>query len=194
MSEWSEIKKIKTKNLDSLILNGLDKENEYLEKIYEWSGYKGMELIYRGSRDGSGSNIFHNKCDNQGPTICLFKNENDHIFGGYASISWTSNSSYYTANGSFLFTLTNIHGTEPTKFPNHDNYDKAVYHNSDRGPAFGYGHDIYISNNYLNNNSSEANLGYSYNDVLGKGNSTFSSNNNTNQFKLKELEVFKLFN
>ena len=105
-----------------------------------------------------------------------------------------SSGSYYTANGSFLFTLTNIHGTEPTKFPNNKNYNYAVYHNSGYGPTFGYGHDIYISNNYLNNNCSEANLGYSYNDVLGKGNSTFSSNNNSSSFKLKELEVFKLFN
>ena len=126
MSEWSEIKKIKTKNIDSLILNGSERGNEFLEKIYEWSGYKGMELIYRGSRDGSGSNIFHNKCDNQGPTICLFKNENDHIFGGYASISWTSNGSYYAANGSFLFTLTNIHGTAPTKYPNDKKTPKKI--------------------------------------------------------------------
>ena len=151
-----------------------------------------MELIYRGTRDGSGSNIFHNKCDNQGPTICLFKNENDNIFGAYASISWTSNGSYYAANGSFLFTLTNIHGTAPTKYPNNQNYDYAVYHNSDRGPTFGGNHDLYIHNNYFNNNSYSS-LGYSYSDVLGKGNSIFSSNNNSNNFKLKELEVFKLF-
>ena len=39
------------------------------------SGYERMELIYRGSRDGTTSNIFHNKCDNKGPTIILFKNE-----------------------------------------------------------------------------------------------------------------------
>ena len=192
ISNWTEIHKIKTKNLDSLILNGLDREIEFLEKIYEWSGYKRMELIYRGTRDGSGSNIFHNKCDNQGPTICLFKNENDNIFGAYASISWTSNSSYYAANGSFLFTLTNIHGTAPTKYPNNQNYDYAVYHNSGYGPTFGGNHDLYIPNNYLNSNSYSS-LGYSYSDVLGKGNSIFSSNNNSNNFKLKELEVFKLF-
>ena len=34
-----------------------------------------MELIYRGSRDGITSNIFHNKCDNKGPIIILIKNE-----------------------------------------------------------------------------------------------------------------------
>ena len=48
------------------------------------------EKLYRATRDGSDSNIFHNKCDNQGPTICLCKNDKGSIFGGYISSSWTS--------------------------------------------------------------------------------------------------------
>ena len=180
--------------MDTLILNGIERGNEFIEKLYEWTGYNKMELIYRGTRDGSGSNIFHNKCDNQGPTICLCKNEKGNIFGGYASISWTSDGSYYSANGSFLFTLTNNNGIAPTKYPNTQNFDNAVYHNSGYGPTFGGNHDLYISNDYLNNKNSHCSLGYSYPDVLGKGNSIFSGDVNTNYFKLKELEVFKLFN
>ena len=196
ISNWSDIHKIKTKNLDidSNILSEIEKGNEYLQKLYEWTGYKKMELLYRGTRDGSGKDIFHNKCDNQGPTMCLCKNEKGNIFGGYASISWTSDNKYHTANGSFLFTLTNIHGTAPTKFPNTQNYDFAVYHGNDRGPSFGRNHDLGISDNYLNNNSSYCSFGYSYPDVLGKGNSTFSGDVNNIYFKLKELEVFKLLN
>ena len=194
ISNWSDIHKIKTKNLDSLILNELEKENEYLEKIYEWTGYKHMELLYRGTRDGSESNVFHNKCDNQGPTLCLFKNEKGNIFGAYASISWTSNSSYYSANGSFLFTLTNIHGIAPTKYSNTQNYEHAVYHDSSYGPTFGGNHDLYISSNCLNNTDSYCSFGYSYPDIIGKGNSIFSGDVNTGSFKLKEIEVFKLFN
>ena len=198
-SNWSEIKKVKTKkiNVDSLILNEIEKGEEYLEKLYEWSGYKNMELLYRGTRDGSGANIFHNKCDNQGPTICLCKNEKGNIFGGYASISWTSaGGDYKSANGCFLFTLTNIYGTEPTKFPN-TNQNKAVYHNSSLGPVFGSAYNLKIVSDYLNNNNSYAYIGGSYNDyqdVLGKGNSVFSGDVNTEYFKLKELEVFKVYN
>ena len=127
ISNWSDIHKIKTKNfdMDSNILSEIEKGNEYLQKLYEWTGYKKMELLYRGTRDGSGKDIFHNKCDNQGPTICLCKNEKGNIFGGYASISWTTDNNYHAANGSFLFTLTNIHGTAPTKFPNTQNYNQA---------------------------------------------------------------------
>ena len=182
--------------IDSNILNNVEKVDEYLKKLYEWTGYKKMELIYRGTRDGSESKTFHNKCDNQGPTIILCKNEKDNIFGGYASISWTTDNNFHAANGSFLFTLTNIHGTAPTKYPNTQNYDCAVYHSSGCGPTFGGNQDLYIRNNYLNNGSSFVILGYSYPDVLGKGNSIFTGDNNNNNinFKLKELEVFKLLN
>ena len=194
LSNWTEINKIKTKNLDSVILNEVEKGYEYLQKIYEWTGYKEMELLYRGTRDGSECNKFHNKCDNQGPTLCLCKNEKDNIFGAYASVSWTSDNKYHIANGSFLFTLTNMHGTAPTKYPNTQNYNYAVYHGNDRGPSFGGNHDLSIWDNFLNNNSSYANLGYSYPDILGRGNSIFSGDNNNNYFKLKEIEVFKLIN
>ena len=39
-----------------------------------------------------------------------------------------------------------------------------------------------------------AKLQINYQDNSGKGNSIFSGDNNTNNFKLKELEVFKLLN
>ena len=196
ISEYTKIYKIKTRifKIDSNILNNVEKVDEYLKKLYEWTGYKKMELIYRGTRDGSDSQTFHNKCDNQGPTIILCKNEKDNIFGGYASISWTSDDNFHAANGSFLFTLTNIHGTAPTKYSNTQNYNYAVYHYSGCGPTFGGNHDLYICSNYLNSTSSYATLGYSYPDVLGKGNSIFSGDNNKTNFKLKELEVFKLLN
>ena len=74
----------------------------------------------------------------------------------------------------------------------------GLCHASDRGPHFGGKCDLYIDNNPFNNNSSDCYLGGSYPDVLGKGNSVFSGDANTNNtvshFKLKEIEVFKLVN
>ena len=57
---------------------------------------------------------FHNKCDNQGPTIVLIQSDKDYIFGGFPSISWISNdkndsSAYHSAPESFLFTLENMY-------------------------------------------------------------------------------------
>ena len=194
MSNYTQIYKIKTKNIDSLILNETEKGDEFLNILSEWIGYKEIELLYRGTRDGSDSSTFHNKCDNKGPNICLIKNEKGNIFGGYSSISWSSDGNYHTANGSFLFTLTNIHGTKPTKFPNSQNQNYAVQHLSDYGPIFGNGWDLYIYNNYLNNKNSGTTLGCAYQDILGKGRSVFTGdeNNNNGTFKVKELEVFKV--
>ena len=189
-SNWAETKKVKTIDFDSIILRESKRENEFLNTILEWSGYKSMDLIYRATKDGSTSNYFHKKCDNQGPTICLFQNDKGNIFGGYASISWENNGGYRSASDSFLFTLTNIYGIQPTKFPNlNSNY--SLYFNNSYGPTFG-SHSIYTCNDFLNSNSNYGAFS-SYQDTLGKESSIFSGDTNSQYYKLKELEVFKLF-
>ena len=45
----------------------------------------------------------------------------------------------------------------------------------------------------MNSNEHYSNFPYSYQDSLGKGYSIFSGQQNKKEFKLKELEVFKLF-
>ena len=194
IGEWSQIYKVKTPNLivDSNILKESKKEKELLKIIQDWIKIKKMKLIYRGTRDGSSSNDFHNKCDNQGATIILFKNEKDNIFGGYTSCPWGKDEKYHSAPDSFLFTLTNIYNINPTKFPSkNDQYD--VYHNSNHGPVFGGGNDLFIYNNYLKSGG----LTYfpsTYEDILGKGKSIFTGkdNNNDIDFKIKEIEIFKI--
>ena len=187
----SEIKKVKTPyfDSDSIILKESKKEKEFLSKIFEWSGYSKMELIYRGTRDGTTSIIFHDKCDNQGPTIILYKNENGYIFGGYASISWKSEGSYLKAPNSFIFTLTNIHGIEPIKFPKSD-LNKCVYHNSSYGPTFP--DDICIYKDFIVEKS-YIGFPYRYKDLSNKGKSIFSDKDD-NHVKIKEIEVFKVYN
>ena len=94
-----------------------------------------------------------------------------------------------SAPDSFIFSLTNIHKTEPTKFPN-SNTSYSIRNRSDFGPTFGRGYDI-----YTNKEGSYANFPYDYQDILGKGKSIFTGDlNNKNQnFNLKEIEVFKIF-
>ena len=194
---WTKNIKFKTLDInfkcDSKILLESKRENEFLKKIYEWTGYKKMDLIYRGSRDGSLSKNFHEKCDYKGPTITLYKNDKGYIFGGYASIPWTSDGNYHKAPDCFIFTLTNIHNTDPTKFPTTNN-DQGTYHVSEYGPTFGEACDIYISSDYINSNCS-SDYPCRYKDILGKGKSIFTGdfNNNNSKFRLKEIEVFLLF-
>ena len=186
--------KIKTLEFDSNILKDHERKNKFIKKMLEWSGYKRMDLIYRGSRDGMTSNNFHNKCDNKGPTIVLYKNEKS-IFGGFTSISWSTDGNWHSSPDCFIFTLINIHNTEPTKFPLKNNDSNAVYHYSKHGPCFGGGHDIGVNQSDYLTNKIYTNFPYSYQDVLGKGKSIFNGNlNNSNEhFYLKEIEVFKLF-
>jgi len=186
----SEIYKIKTLNLDSNILSESKREEEFIKKLKEWIGYKKMELIYRGTRDG---NSFHNKCDNKGETITLIKNEKGNIFGGYASIPWTSaNKIFYSAPESFIFTLSNNYNTKPTKFAS-KNDQQEVLHNYERGPIFGEG-DLGVYGDILKNGGWSF-FPNTYQDILGKGKSIFTGdyNNSNEYFKIKEIEVFKIF-
>ena len=190
--EWSEIMKVKTStfNLDSVILENSKRKEEFLKKILEWSGYNKMELIYRGTRDGSTSNDFHNKCDNQGPTICLYQNEKNNIFGGFSPISWENNGSWKKCEESFIFTLTNIYGIEPTKFP-HLNNKNSVNHNSSQGPSF---YDFIIYDDFRNKDS-KAYFPSGHQDIFNKKYSiiTGDENSNNQSFKIKEIEVFKVY-
>ena len=190
---WSELQKIKTNDFDSIILKETQREKEFVNKILEWCGYKKMELLYRGTRDGTTSLKFHEKCDHKGPTICLYKNIKGYIFGGYSSISWTSDGKTHEAKDSFIFTLTNIYSIEPTKFLNKDNNN--VNHHKDRGPCFGNYNDIDIRLDFKNSDSYSS-FPCNYKDSLGKGKSIFTGDfdNNTNSYRLSEIEVFKLLN
>ena len=192
---WTKNIKFKTLEVkcDSIILLESKRENEFINKIKEWTGYNRMELIYRGSRDGSLSKNFHEKCDYKAPTITLYKNVKGCIFGGYASIAWTSDGSYHKAPECFIFTLTNIHNTEPTKFPTTNN-NEGTRHHIDMGPSFGENCDISIKADYINIDS-YSDFPCRYSDILGKGKSIFTGdfNNNNTNYRLKEIEVFQLF-
>ncbi|CAF1464475.1 unnamed protein product [Adineta steineri] len=68
---------------------------EHSKKLNEFYGNTNQqwELIYKATRDGFTGNAFHSCCDNKGPTMTIIHSNNNYLFGGYTSISWTSNSS-----------------------------------------------------------------------------------------------------
>ena len=194
-SEYNNIKKPKilpNLEIDSKILFESKKYEEFKKLLLEWTGFKKMELIFRGSRDGMTCQNFRSKCNKQGPTIVLIKNDKDNIFGGYASTSWDNNNIWESASNSFIFTLTNIFDIEPTKFFSKGGSEIGNY--DFHGPNFGFT-DIYFCYNFNENNNSYSDFPKTYQDNLGKGKSLFTgdSNINNNKIILKEIEVFKLF-
>ena len=93
-----------------------------------------------------------------------------------------------------LFSLTNIHNTNPAKFPSTGNYEIRNYIGC--GPAFGLGTDLGVQED-LNNICGR---GWSwfpstFQDTLGYGKSVFTGNadNNNVIFEIIEVEVFKVF-
>ena len=112
------------------------------------------------------------------------KVEKGYIFGGYSPISWKSSGGAQKHNESFIFTLTNIYD-KPTKFP-HIEGQNSLWHYSNNGPSFW---DLEIYDNF------SCNLLFpcGHKDVLGKGKSIFTGDNNNTYLNLKEIEVFKLF-
>ena len=199
VSGWSVAMKGRTRNLiDSIILPKEENDALFEGKLSEWCKTRDFELLYRGTRDGFGSSDFHRTCDNKGKTLVLIKNSSGHIFGGFASIPWTTPSSCTgkQAPGSFIFTLTNMYGIQPTKFnlKNENDSSGAVHHDKSYISGFGNcgGKDIDIYSNCNTNTSSYSNFPYAYNDATGKGNSIFSSNTSDYHFKVQEVEVFRV--
>ena len=175
------------------IPNGTLLQLEHKKKLNEFYGDfdQQWELIYKASRDGFDAQSFHSRCNNKGPTMTIIQSNNNCLFGGYTAISWSSeNGCYKTDTTAFLFTLTNLHNIPPTKYLiNPSQIGSAVYHHNDRGPTFGAGHDIFLTNGSNANNANVIHFPNSYIDTTGKGNLTFTGARN---FIASEIEVFKL--
>jgi hypothetical protein len=161
------------------------------DKIKEWVGnHKKFTLLYSATRDGFASNIFHDKCDNKGPTLVVVQNSNRFLFGGYAADSWDSSGAHKNSPGCFLFTLTNPYNIPPSKYSSTNNAGvNAMHCNVGYGPTFGSGHDLYICNNANTQAGSYTNFPHAYADTTGHGNNTFTGARN---FTAADVEVFQI--
>ena len=76
-----------------------------------------------------------------------------------------------------------------------NNDSNAIGDNPSWGAIFGGGNDLHVHNDFSNNNDTYSNFPYSYEDSIGKGKSIFTGdpNNSNMHFKIKEIEVFKLY-
>jgi len=109
-SKTLAIKTPEFKRLNSAMITAKEKK-QLLNWIVDKKANK-FELLFKGSRDGFDSQKFHQKCDGQGPTITIVKSDyQDHIFGGYTSISWHHTGNYTQDNNAWLYSLRNAKGT-----------------------------------------------------------------------------------
>ncbi len=140
------------------------------------------------------SRTFHSKSDINGPTLILFRNDKNCIFGGYSPITWSGNNVYQKIEGCFIFTLKNNYGIPPTKFNNYqDNISIGQW--PDYGPIFGNVADIYVHiNNFGCVGGCSSTFPHNYIDTTGKGKSLFTGNydNDNINMNLTEIETFKV--
>jgi hypothetical protein len=153
---------------------------------------KKFSLLYRGSRDGFGSEAFHERCDGHPETLTIVQTQTGYIFGGYTPLAWASGGGYIADDGvrSFIFTVKNPHGLSPRIFRlKQDMKQYSVWCTSGYGPTFGGGNDICIYNHCNTSNSNYVNLGHSYNNDTGMDGRTLLAGESN--FTVQELEVFE---
>ena len=96
-----------------------------------------LTLIYRGTRDGFGSEDFHRKCDCVAKTVTIVKTTNGNIFGGYTDLPWSSHNTGidHIDNNAFIFSLVN-EKNQPfiSMSKNQEGYINCYSHT---GPIFG---------------------------------------------------------
>ena len=115
-------------------------------------------LLYRASRDGFTTKVFHDNCDYRENTVTIIKSNFNHVFGGFTSAKWDLNRLFIKDSNAFLFSLRRNGSLSNQKFKvtkpdfalrgaQFENRNYSLY-----GPTFGGGFDVYVrnsSNNYL---------------------------------------------
>ena len=150
-----------------------------------------LTRIFSGTINGFSASTFHGKCDNKGATIILVKSEYDGIFGGYSSISWTSDGTTKMDKNAFLF---EYYPSKEIHKQLNDNGWKAVYHWPHYLGAFSPRCDLLISNGCNNNRNSYAVSKYykfkSGSHLVGDISNLDDNNVKAKNFSVKDIEVF----
>ena len=121
-------------------------------------------MLYRGTRDGSGSSDFHSKCDGHSKTLTILKaKQTEFIFGGFATIDWEScewPGKWKSDPNAFIFSLTNEDNSPRKMKIDPDKDDRAIYWHSRFGRIFGGG--FCIANNANTTSGSFSNLDFAF--------------------------------
>ena len=167
-----------------------------MEKLKEWipkpeqsiTNCLRMKLIFRGSRDGFGSEIFHNKCNNIFPTLSVIKSEYGKIFGGYTTATWEGVGVDKNDPNSFLFSFTN-----EDKYPYNGN-GRAIHANKSHLTVYGGGTDLFLFTNCNTSSNSGCSFTKSYSCTKYSSQSSESSAYfaGGTAFKVEEVEVYKV--
>lgn len=145
------------------------------------------EMVYRATEEGFGAHDFHRCSDEKGPIMTIIQSKDGkYLIGGYTEISWTTNNTYKADPSAFLFTLTNPHGIQPTKFLKNPKAANSVGHAKHIGAYFGgvvkdkkHLIDIQVTTDANMNLNSRFDFPSSYIDTTDKGEILFTRESRT---------------
>ena len=170
--------------------------DKFMDQLEQWigTGPKTFDLLYSITKNGCNSTVFHQKCDNQGPTVTVLYNQQGSVYGGYTGINWDQSGTWGDDSTAFLFQLQYNGSATVNKFPC-KNSAYTTYRASNCGPVFGKGNDLLTFTGTVNNSggyyalngSGMSGLGHSYNN---QGITANQINNGT--MNVTELEVYQV--
>ena len=169
--------------------------DKFMDQLEQWigKGPKKFDLLYAITRDGCSNIAFHQKCDNQGPTVTVLYNQQGSVYGGYAAVSWNQSNTYINDAAAFLFRLQYNGTARYNKFPC-KNAGDALFASPTYGPIFGSGHDLITFRGTINNSGGyfalNGNMNGMNNSYNNQGVATNQVNNGT--MNVTELEVYKV--
>jgi len=171
----NRIQAVMSKNI---LLNGDEFD---LLKYFINKGNIKLSLLYKATIDSDFSNKFHERCDNNSPTITLVKTEEGIRFGGYTTKTWNKDQECKQDDEAFLFSI-NLR----KKYEIKKGVECAIYCGGEYGPTFGEGFDLCLCDNFMGVNGSYSNFPKSY----GKGSSTNELTEYNKNFKVSDVEVY----
>ena len=116
-----------------------------------------VKLLYKATLEENTRDDFHRKCDNKGATVTLIETTKGRRFGGYTSLSWSSNEGWKDDKEAFLFSLDN-----DKKYDVIQDAKYKVYSGKGYGQWFGYGGNIGLArekNYFIGNDTHWENFG-----------------------------------
>jgi hypothetical protein len=165
-----------------------------LLRLCEFSPNDKWFLLYRGTRDGFGSNVFHSRCDGHSNTMTILKaKQSEFIFGGFTSVTWDSLNKSKLDPNAFIFSLTNKDNIPLKMKADPNKHHCAIVSGPKYGPSFGAVCDIYIANNSNTTMDSYSLLGFAYKHprYANGTNEAKTFLAGSCQFQLNEIEVFQ---
>ena len=172
--------KLKEKILSDIItdIKELDVINKKLLRQNKRTVYT---LIYKATRDGDKSEIFHTMCDSYQNTVVLIKTSKGRIFGGFTHEKWEGEDINKIDNRAFLFSV------DRQKVYTVQKNEEAIGCYKLNGPDF-CGWQIVVHDNFLSNKqcyTGEKEMNF-------RTDEDYELNGGEKYFGVQELEVFQV--